>query len=1000
MESIDIQNRSFVVRWLKCSVNDVINYQIKPLKKSIDVSIYKKVTNNNEDNEQGNIYNEHISGNMSNPNIHIINDIKDAYNKPITPTTNSSQVKKDDSIHKPSDNNNISSRDHSGSTVSAFSNNDSNSSLNELNQSNASRPRRSLSLNNITHQSKTLSLSEKLTKEGYTLVKNIGHVQGNFLVQDSIKVVTKSTNKDFYFIFVFNNTLSKNIKKKILFNMSLQSVKKEKFVPISSPVIPIDSRTSLTGKQTLNQAGSTLNSEIAITVGQGRYLQGYLLKKRRKRLQGFKKRFFSLDFKYGTLSYYMNDHNQSFRGEILVNLSTVSANKKDKLIIIDSGMEIWALKATSLTSWEAWVTAFQSCFENEKKQTDITMRDASKRDSRTEKVSDLHDYERCEFNTRLRNQNIKHERALNQASIVRDNLLWKQVTEIKDRLGKCKNDSKLYVKIKDNDPKISNKDKTNNLFQDIQKIESLVNKLVEDIRDHDLNFNETIQRRSSIETNKSSVSLDKLSAISAFSDDVFFDAEDIGNRVIMLPDEQIEMDHEIPIKSTDLTKHNSKYGDDEDEDDEEDEDEDTDVNKYNQDSLSDEDSIREHSELFSFNAVGSSQKKDSINSEDNLYPLPLKKKINRRNDISISSTSPPSLLSFLRKNVGKDLSSVAMPISANEPHSILQTLAESFEYADILSNISTTDSTFQPLSIVSAFAVSALSIYRDKTRVLRKPFNPLLGETFEYISDTKQFRLISEKVSHKPQIFVFHVEHKDWECNYTVSPVQTFWGKSVELNNEGIVKLELKNSGEVLEWAQPTAMLKNLLAGEKYIEPINEFKILSSKGGYAKVLFRGSSMFGGRSEELTATIVPSSKDPNYSKETITGKWTESLVDKRSNEFLWKVEELLSDSKKKYGFTKFAANLNEITTIEEGFLPPTDSRLRPDMRAYENGELDKAETLKLELEKIQRDRRTDRNDVKPKFFKKISEKEWAFIQGEDSYWERRKRGDWSGIDALW
>nr|4IAP_A Chain A, Oxysterol-binding protein homolog 3,Endolysin,Oxysterol-binding protein homolog 3 [synthetic construct]4IAP_B Chain B, Oxysterol-binding protein homolog 3,Endolysin,Oxysterol-binding protein homolog 3 [synthetic construct] len=79
--------------------------------------------------------------------------------------------------------------------------------------------------------------------------------------------------------------------------------------------------------------------------------------------QGFKKRFFTLDFRYGTLSYYLNDHNQTCRGEIVISLSSVSANKKDKIIIIDSGMEVWVLKATTKENWQSWVDALQTCFD-------------------------------------------------------------------------------------------------------------------------------------------------------------------------------------------------------------------------------------------------------------------------------------------------------------------------------------------------------------------------------------------------------------------------------------------------------------------------------------------------------------------------------------------------------------------------------------------------------------------------------------------------------------
>lgn len=40
----------------------------------------------------------------------------------------------------------------------------------------------------------------------------------------------------------------------------------------------------------------------------------------------------------------------------------------------------------------------------------------------------------------------------------------------------------------------------------------------------------------------------------------------------------------------------------------------------------------------------------------------------------------------------------------------------------------------------------------------------------------------------------------------------------------------------------------------------------------------------------------------------------------------------------YAFSTFAMQLNELEKSTEGLVPPTDSRLRPDIRALENGDL--------------------------------------------------------------
>lgn len=46
------------------------------------------------------------------------------------------------------------------------------------------------------------------------------------------------------------------------------------------------------------------------------------------------------------------------------------------------------------------------------------------------------------------------------------------------------------------------------------------------------------------------------------------------------------------------------------------------------------------------------------------------------------------------------------------------------------------------LAYVAAFKFSVLSNTVDRSK--RKPFNPLLGETFEFISESNKYKFLSE----------------------------------------------------------------------------------------------------------------------------------------------------------------------------------------------------------------------------------------------------------------
>lgn len=64
----------------------------------------------------------------------------------------------------------------------------------------------------------------------------------------------------------------------------------------------------------------------------------------------------------------------------------------------------------------------------------------------------------------------------------------------------------------------------------------------------------------------------------------------------------------------------------------------------------------------------------------------------------------------------------------SEPLSFLQRLTEDFEYSECLDRAAECDDSCQQMAYVAAFTVSTYANTTDRTG---KPFNPLLGETYE-----------------------------------------------------------------------------------------------------------------------------------------------------------------------------------------------------------------------------------------------------------------------------
>lgn len=127
------------------------------------------------------------------------------------------------------------------------------------------------------------------------------------------------------------------------------------------------------------------------------------------------------------------------------------------------------------------------------------------------------------------------------------------------------------------------------------------------------------------------------------------------------------------------------------------------------------------------------------------------------------------------------------------------------------------------LQFVAAFAVSAVASQWERTG---KPFNPLLGETYEMMRyeityrrqrdlspspalirpnfltfawrcapprEEEGYRLISEQVSHHPPVSAFHAQSlkQEFEFHGSIYPKLKFWGKSVEAEPKGTMTLEL-----------------------------------------------------------------------------------------------------------------------------------------------------------------------------------------------------------------
>ncbi|KAL2758063.1 hypothetical protein ACRALDRAFT_1040141 [Sodiomyces alcalophilus JCM 7366] len=812
--------------------------------------------------------------------------------------------------------------------------------------------------------------------------------------------------------------------------------------------------------------GGNTASTSARSDGAANYHVGNLLKRRRKKGQGYARRFFSLDYSSCTLSYYYNRNSSALRGAIPLSLAAIAADERRREISIDSGAEIWHLRASNAKEFNEWARALEKASRmargldsadadadadadagadagepseeaSARKKPEGTPR-LSTTLSRPAGYSNPHEAREWEQVEALVSRMVGTRDALRR--LVKDmaaapksaahhtnntNFLspttptpgeekdgpsspaegskrsfWKRRTSAAPPIAQAFQptvSSALAIPSPtsasaSSTPNISAKTgpnhsrkKSRGLAQQELSMHDHCAALLSDLDSVVTEFTTLIgnskRRRMSIPLSAPGSRL----SMETTSSEEFFDAEagETGSQIVRID------------------------RDDEDGDAAESDTDEMDVHDASSVSSAEEDEKSGQGEEAYYPVRPKS-----------LTPLPVDISVDRRATIPPALVQPPSLIAFVRKNVGKDLSTISMPVSANEPLSLLQRSAEQLEYAQLLDQAARQKTPKDRLLYVTAFAVSHFSGGRAKERAIRKPFNPLLGETYEMLRTEQEvpggFRLLVEKVSHRPVQLAMQADAASWSLSQSPAPSQKFWGKSAEITTDGRVRVVLRlgdGAHELYSWTHATMFLRNVVMGEKYVEPVGTMHVSNdTTGEKASVEFRSKGMFGGRGEDVQAEVL--GPDGEATGSGLTGTWTSGLRrsenGKATGDAIWQVGGLVDDAGRTYGLTRFAATMNEVTRIEEGRLPPTDSRLRPDQRLAEQGDLDAAEEWKVKLEEAQRARRRELEEkggeYRPRWFVKVAngpegEEVWKIRTGKDSYWEERSRGAWTGVTDI-
>ncbi|EDO18065.1 hypothetical protein Kpol_1045p52 [Vanderwaltozyma polyspora DSM 70294] len=355
-----------------------------------------------------------------------------------------------------------------------------------------------------------------------------------------------------------------------------------------------------------------------------------------------------------------------------------------------------------------------------------------------------------------------------------------------------------------------------------------------------------------------------------------------------------------------------------------------------------------------------------------------------------------SLWSVLKSMVGKDMTRMTLPVSFNEPTSLLQRVAEDLEYSEIADHAAQFDDSTLRMLYVAAFAGSS---YASTTKRVAKPFNPLLGETFEYVRPDKHYRFFAEQVSHHPPISATYTETPKWDF-WGESWVDTkFTGRQFNVKHLGLWYLRMRpdstGSEELYTWKKPNNTVIGILVGNPQVDNNGDVEITNHNTGDRCLLhfkargWRSSGAYevrgevynkagkktwvlGGHwNESFYAKKVTASGNAELSLEKTKTTSSATFHEPKFDGSVFQIWKAGKRPKAPFNLTPFAITLNALQPHLVSWLAPTDTRLRPDQRAMEDGEYDLAADEKHRLEEKQREAKREREDsnadYKPKWF---------------------------------
>ena len=341
------------------------------------------------------------------------------------------------------------------------------------------------------------------------------------------------------------------------------------------------------------------------------------------------------------------------------------------------------------------------------------------------------------------------------------------------------------------------------------------------------------------------------------------------------------------------------------------------------------------------------------------------------------------------------------PVYFNEPLSMCQRQCEKFYYLSLLNKAcQETKNKALQLAYISAFIIGELFLSINRNL---KPFNPIIGETYEYFDNENNFRYYSEQVSHNPQITAFIGETPDFALYGDTKNTTSFriLKGAMELSFMNKVHLHIKSTNDHFVYNRPSIMVKGFLKPPLH----NDYSGTTIIENESFPEYKAEIKF--IEESWTNSVLGLIEGKIYNEDNtiylIKGNWNENIYLIDENDKDNKIDLLNIDSNQEYlkngiegnyELPSICYNLNYMDENLEKTLPENDSRFRKDMRLLE--EADDTKEAQIYKEKYEEKQRKELNNENHKvlFFEEKFDKESGenYFIPNGKYWVMKKKGE--------